>query len=142
MYSYMDSLPVFIKNLLTTARAAINAHPYVAVLAAVIVVVLVLRAKESFEDSANDGKRTIVLYYAPWCGHCKNLKPKWEKVAEKYKNDGTVTFKKVNCDDNPEEAQKMGIEGYPTIILFSSGKKHVYDGDHTEEGIEGFLQSN
>ena len=40
----------------------------------------------------------LVEFYAPWCGHCKALEPKWRKAAEKLK--GNVTLAKLDCEDN------------------------------------------
>jgi len=35
----------------------------------------------------------MVLFYAPWCGHCKALHPTYEKIATDYLNDKNVIFK-------------------------------------------------
>lgn len=39
---------------------------------------------KNFDDLViNNGVDTLVEFYAPWCGHCKNLAPVYEQVAEK-----------------------------------------------------------
>ncbi len=56
------------------------------------------------------------------CGHCKSLKPTWEKVAADYK--GILKVAAVNCDEDKELAQQFGIQGFPTIKFFPSQSKN------------------
>jgi thiol-disulfide isomerase/thioredoxin len=42
--------------------------------------------------------RPQVEFYAPWCGHCQQLSPKWKKVAASLK--GVVKVAAVNCDEH------------------------------------------
>eukprot|EP00188_Purpureofilum_apyrenoidigerum_P002442 Plantae.Rhodophyta-Purpureofilum_apyrenoidigerum.ctg2515.p1 GENE.Plantae.Rhodophyta-Purpureofilum_apyrenoidigerum.ctg2515~~Plantae.Rhodophyta-Purpureofilum_apyrenoidigerum.ctg2515.p1 ORF type:complete len:501 (+),score=107.19 Plantae.Rhodophyta-Purpureofilum_apyrenoidigerum.ctg2515:180-1682(+) len=77
----------------------------------------------NFKSHVVDSNETwFVEFYAPWCGHCRNLVPAWEKAADHMK--GIVFFGGVNCDDNRELASKYGIRGFPTIKVFKgSGVK-------------------
>lgn len=39
---------------------------------------------ENFDEIVNaEGKDVLVEFYAPWCGHCKNLEPKYKELGEK-----------------------------------------------------------
>jgi thioredoxin 1 len=62
----------------------------------------------------------IVDFWAPWCGPCKMVAPTLEKLAKELA--GKVVVAKVNTDDNPEWAQKYGVQGIPTMLLVSGGK--------------------
>jgi thioredoxin 1 len=62
----------------------------------------------------------IVDFWAPWCGPCKMVAPILDKLAKEYA--GKVLVAKVNTDDNPEWAQKYGVQGIPTMLFISGGK--------------------
>ena len=42
----------------------------------------VLVAK-NFDEIVTDDKDALLEFYAPWCGHCKSLEPKYNELAEK-----------------------------------------------------------
>lgn len=80
----------------------------------------------------------LVEFFAPWCGHCKNLAPHWEKAASELK--GKVKFGAVDATVNTMKASQYGIQGYPTIKFFPGGKKdrdsvQDYDGGRTSNDI-------
>jgi thioredoxin 1 len=65
-------------------------------------------------------KPALVDFWAEWCGPCKMLGPVVEELAKEYS--GRVKVGKVNVDKNQSLAEKYGIRGIPTIILFKDGK--------------------
>lgn len=62
----------------------------------------------------------LVDYWAEWCGPCRAIAPILESVADEYS--GQVTVVKVNVDDNQNIAQKYGIRGIPTLMVFKQGE--------------------
>jgi thioredoxin 1 len=77
---------------------------------------------QSFEqDVLNAGVPVLVDFWAEWCGPCKMLAPTVEKVAGEY--EGKAKVVKLNIDDNNEVAQRYGIKGIPTLILFHNGSE-------------------
>ncbi|EGD89950.1 protein disulfide-isomerase domain-containing protein [Trichophyton rubrum D6] len=66
---------------------------------------------------------SIVEFYAPWCGHCRNLKPAYEKAAKNL--DGLANVAAVDCDDDKNKAfcGQMGVKGFPTLKLVVPSKK-------------------
>ncbi|CAF3108697.1 unnamed protein product [Rotaria socialis] len=107
-------------------------------------------------DSGNGGKDTIELtdsnfdstvidsedmwlveFMAPWCGHCKNLAPEWARAATELK--GKVKLGVVDATVHTQLAQRYGVQGFPTIKFFPSGKKDgqadEYDGGRSSNDI-------
>ena len=80
-----------------------------------------------------NGKRGLLLIYAPWCGYCQMLAPEWKTFGEKYKNDFFI--KSLNADNkssgNNLIAEKIGVEGFPTIKVVDSNGNigKTYDGE-------------
>ncbi len=72
-------------------------------------------------DVVNAEGRVLVDFWAPWCGPCRMQTP----ILEKLSGDNSIDVKiaKLNTDDNPSIAQKMGIVSIPTLILFKDGKE-------------------
>src|SRR5215204_6506040 len=76
----------------------------------------------SFEkDVLGSDKPVLVDFWAEWCAPCRMLAPTVAAVAETYTNSASVV--KLNVDDNPATAQRYGIKGIPTLILFREGKE-------------------
>ena len=78
----------------------------------------------------------IVAFYAPWCGHCKNLEPEWKAAAKQLKGKG-VSIGAVDATQATSVAQQFGVEGYPTIKVVHRGEASAYEGGRTAEDIVG-----
>ena len=76
----------------------------------------------------------LVDFWAAWCAPCRVLAPRVEAIAVKRAN--SARFAKLNVDDSPAVAQRYGIRGIPTLILFKDGvEKERLIGAVTEEEI-------
>ncbi|EEC84682.1 hypothetical protein OsI_31602 [Oryza sativa Indica Group] len=88
----------------------------------------------------NSNGVVLVEFFAPWCGHCQQLTPIWEKAAGVLK--GVATVAALDADAHKELAQEYGIRGFPTIKVFVPGKPPVdYQGARDVKPIVEFALS-
>jgi protein disulfide-isomerase-like protein len=95
---------------------------------------------EAFENQMSGP--VFVIFYAPWCGHCKRTMPEFEKLQQSFK--GQVKLVSINADleENKELVQSQKVQGFPTIRYFPSGmsgKFDEYNGERTAEAFEQYL---
>ncbi|MCL2342675.1 MAG: thioredoxin [Firmicutes bacterium] len=76
--------------------------------------------KDNFDETIARGK-SMVDFWASWCGPCKMLSPIIEAVAEKQGD--AVKVCKVDIDAEPELANRFGILTIPTVIIFEDGEE-------------------
>jgi thioredoxin 1 len=75
---------------------------------------------QNFEQEVLKSDQPVLVdFWAEWCHPCKMLTPAVEQIAEKYQ--GKTKVVKLNVDDNNPTAQRCGIKGIPTLILFKGG---------------------
>jgi len=81
---------------------------------------------------------TIVQFWAPWCGPCKQLGPVLEKVVGA--SGGKVRMVRINIDDNPQIAQQMRVQSVPTVYGFVDGKPaDGFAGAQPESAVKQFV---
>jgi protein disulfide-isomerase A1 len=79
---------------------------------------------------------------APWCGHCKQLAPIYDQLAENFKDKEEFVVAKM--DSTVNELEDIKVQSFPTIKLFVKGTNEVIDyaGERTLEALSKFLESH
>lgn len=95
---------------------------------------------EQFQEGIQSGV-TLVDFWAPWCGPCRQQAPILDEAAGEV--DGSATVAKVNVDDHPEPAQQNGVQGIPTLILFKNGEPvERFVGVQDKETLVGAIRTH
>lgn len=94
---------------------------------------------KNFKEVAMGGKKAFVEFYAPWCGHCKQLAPIWDKLGEHYKDDDTVIIAKM--DSTANEVEEVKVQSFPTLKWFHNDEIVDYKGGRTFDDFVKFIDS-
>ena len=83
----------------------------------------------------------LVDFWAEWCGPCKMITPIIEEIAPSYKD--KIKIVKVNVDENRPIAERHGIRGIPTLIIYKSGNvEATHVGALSRSQLVAFIDQN
>ncbi|XP_014785437.1 protein disulfide-isomerase 2 [Octopus bimaculoides] len=96
----------------------------------------------NFNAVAKDKTKNVFIeFYAPWCGHCKQLAPIWDELGEKFKDREDIVIAKMDATAN--DLEDIKINSFPTLKYFPKNSDEVidYNGARTLESFVKFLES-
>ncbi|XP_052741758.1 protein disulfide-isomerase [Bicyclus anynana] len=103
--------------------------------------VKVLVATNFDEVVFDSNKKVLVEFYAPWCGHCKQLVPMYEKLGEHFEKDDDVVIAKIDATANELEHTK--VTSFPTIKLYTKDNQvREYNGERTLAALTKFVETD
>ena len=106
---------------------------------------------EVYDEINDEEKKNIdknlpccILFYADWCGHCKNFMPTWESLTKTLPSN-KINMIKISCVEKEKQCNTIDdIKGYPTIIYvdIQSKKKIIFSGQRTADSIIEFINKS
>ncbi len=105
-------------------------------------------ANKEFTQTPSETENYADLYffYTEWCPHCKTAKPIWGKLQEEIRgsqiNGTKIKFIEIDCDKDPDTANKFNVEGYPTIKLVNKTQIIEYDAKPDVDTLKLFLEKS
>ena len=104
---------------------------------------VIVLAAANFSNFIAQNYFSMVMFYAPWCGHCKALGPHYAAAASELKRfdpgNRSVSLAKVDSTQNPDLAIQFDVEEYPTIFFFVDGMPKLYSHNLTRYEINNGL---
>jgi len=88
------------------------------------------------EPPRGSGKKgkSLTLYYADWCPHCRNMMPEWNKLGKTHKGIQIIAIEQ-------KQNKSFPVESYPTIIFRNGKKMEKYIGPRTKSDFVKFLKN-
>lgn len=82
------------------------------------------------------------MFYAPWCGHCKNMKPAYAQAASEITSFVPGSYlAAVDATKTSGLASRFQLKGFPTLKFFESGHfKFDYSGGRNKEDFVNFMR--
>merc|ERR1712046_172299 len=94
-------------------------------------------------DSETAGKTVFVKFLAPWRGHCKSMKPAWDKLMKEYEGHKSALVADVDCTAAGKPlCDSNGVRGFPTIKYGDPSNLEAYQGGRDFNALKKFADEN
>lgn len=96
-------------------------------------------SEEDFERTVIGAAAPVLVdFYADWCGPCKMIAPLVDEIAQAHA--GELLVAKVDTDRAPAVAQRFGIRGIPTLVVFKGGAEFGRSVGYDPEGLRSLVK--
>eukprot|EP00929_Paragymnodinium_shiwhaense_P088065 TRINITY_DN48275_c0_g1_i1.p1 TRINITY_DN48275_c0_g1~~TRINITY_DN48275_c0_g1_i1.p1 ORF type:complete len:186 (+),score=24.22 TRINITY_DN48275_c0_g1_i1:1-558(+) len=98
---------------------------------------------DSYEDFTA-GRTVFIAFSVPWCGYCRKLKPKWDKLVLENEGNEKVLVATVDCDKKPSKKQlckRYDVSSYPTLLYGTADDLWEYEGDRDHKSLAAMVES-
>uniref|UniRef100_A0A8D8TVC3 Protein disulfide-isomerase A5 n=1 Tax=Cacopsylla melanoneura TaxID=428564 RepID=A0A8D8TVC3_9HEMI len=84
----------------------------------------------------------LIMFYAPWCGFCKQLKPEFLIAAQELQGEAVLAAMDLNRYENEDVQGRFNITGFPTTLYFENGQVlYTYENGNTKDKIIEFIRN-
>eukprot|EP00591_Stephanopyxis_turris_P017227 CAMPEP_0195541598 /NCGR_PEP_ID=MMETSP0794_2-20130614/51168_1 /TAXON_ID=515487 /ORGANISM="Stephanopyxis turris, Strain CCMP 815" /LENGTH=220 /DNA_ID=CAMNT_0040675701 /DNA_START=613 /DNA_END=1275 /DNA_ORIENTATION=- len=94
-------------------------------------------------DTETAGKVVFLKMFAPWCGHCKKMKPDWDKLMEETKDSATQLVADIDCTAAGKPlCDANGVKGFPTLKWGDPNDLQDYKGGRDYNSLKSFVEES
>jgi len=94
-------------------------------------------------DAQTAGKTVFIKFLAPWWGHCKKMKPAWDKLMKEFADSSTALVADVDCtSDGKPLCDSNGVQGFPTLKWGDPSAMEKYEGGRDYDALKRFAENN
>jgi protein disulfide-isomerase-like protein len=100
---------------------------------------VIILDEASFDAAVAEHDALLVMFHAPWCGHCKKLIPEFKKAATSLlaETSGAARLAMVDATEEKDLAARFAVKGFPHLVFFrhaSNGRSGGAEGQTFEGG--------
>mmetsp|Transcript_31749 Transcript_31749/g.66562 ORF Transcript_31749/g.66562 Transcript_31749/m.66562 type:complete len:219 (+) Transcript_31749:100-756(+) len=94
-------------------------------------------------EAETSGKSVFLKFFAPWCGHCKKLKPDWDKLMDEFAGSASQLVADVDCTTEGKPlCDEAGVKGFPTLKWGDPSDLQDYQGGRSLDDLKKFATEN
>lgn len=104
----------------------------------------VLQLTEDNIDEKTSEKTVFLKFFAPWCGHCKEIAPAWEQLAKDWEGHEIGLVAEIDCTDPASQSvcEEYEVQGFPTLMYGDPHGPEIYEGGRDYESLSEFAKEN
>ena len=93
---------------------------------------------DNFVEELKSSDKTVVKYFAGWCGSCRLFSPKFKRLSEDERFQG-IKFVDIDAEKNPAARKLAGVTNLPYFAVFKKDELLDAAATNKEEAVVELL---